>query len=145
MSTRFGACVASARLHARLGSPMPTKTMSPSRSSAAAAHIITVFSAAPSAPVRFRFSAVALIAIVHAGTQSLLGDESRREAGMFGEIFAPIADAEHEFVEISLEPPRVLRDFFPADVELVVAVIVPLRVRRVRAPRLMNDRVDDEA
>src|SRR5271165_2339955 len=36
MSTRFGACVARARLHARFGNPMPTNTTSPSDSSRAA-------------------------------------------------------------------------------------------------------------
>src|SRR5437667_12476467 len=117
MSMRFGACVARARLQARLGSPMPTKTMSLSRSSLAAAHIITAFSAAPSAPVRFRFSASALIAIVDAGAQSLLGGEAVCESRNLREIFLSIADAKDEILEISLEPLRVLRDVFPRDVE----------------------------
>src|SRR6266568_477111 len=146
MSVRFGACVASARLHARLGSPMPTKTTSWSRSSAAATHTIrSAFSAPAFGRVGCLFSASGSIAIVHAGAQSLLGGESIREPGNLRQIFTPIADAEDEVVEVLIEPRRVRRDVFPGDIELVVAVVVALRVRRMRAPRLEHDGVDDEA
>ena len=42
----------------------------------------------------------------------------------------------HEFVEVALEPARITRDALPSDVEVVIAVVVPLRVGGMRAPRL---------
>src|SRR5437867_9624864 len=122
---RFGACVTRARLQARLGRPMPTKTMSRSRSSEAAAQTIaSMFSAPACGRVGCRFSAGVLIAIVDAGAQSLLGGEPVRESRNLREIFLSIADAENEFVEVLVELLGVPRDFFPRDVELVVAIVI---------------------
>src|SRR5712691_4912589 len=108
MSVRFGACVASARLQARLGSPMPTKATSRSRSSVAAAQIIAAFSAAPAAPVRFRFSAGALVAIVDATAHSFFRLEPIRDVRVLREVFVSVAHAEDILVEISFEPIRIL-------------------------------------
>src|SRR5436190_454156 len=97
MSIRLGACVARARLHARLGSPMPTNTTSPSRSSLAATQIIN---SRPLASGEGRssardFAAVGelLIAIIHARTDSLVGREARFELRLHHQVLGAIADA----------------------------------------------------
>src|SRR5215469_15624609 len=135
MSTRFGACVARARLHARFGSPIPTKTTSPSRSSFAARTAMSsefVYVSASEAVVDsfakawFRFQAFAQTwHLVHVG--------------------GAIGNAVDELIEPRLQSRVVARHFIPRDVEVVVAIVVALRVRRMRAPRFADDGVDDEA
>src|SRR2546430_8316664 len=131
-STRCGAWVARARLHARLGRPIPTNTTSPSTSSRAATlAIISSGVYAPSEPV------------IHPGTVSGFRLEPGGQLWTFLEIRRPIGHAAHAVVEVALQRALITRDRFPRHVELVVAVVVPLRVRRVRAPRLHHDRIHD--
>src|SRR5215471_3601262 len=120
MSTRFGACVARARLHARFGSPMPTNTTSPSRSSRAATAVI-ISSALYGASV----------AIVHAGGHVAARLEPRGELRLLRHVLRAIAHAEHDIAQIRVGRGRIARDRFPSDVEIVVAVVVALRVARM--------------
>src|SRR5690349_5794496 len=136
MSTRFGAWVARARLHARLGSPIPTNTTSPSRSSRAATTVI-ISSGVYAGP--------ALEPVVHSAGRSLFRLEPRRQARLLRQIPGAIRHAVHELVQIVAELDRITRDRFPRDIKIVVAVVVALRVRRVRAPRLDHHRADDHA
>src|SRR5256885_3205043 len=131
-STRCGAWVARARLHARLGRPIPTNTTSPSTSSRAATlAIISSGVYAPSEPV------------IHPGTVSGFRLEPGGQLWTFLEIRRPIGHSAHAVVAVALQRALITRDRFPRHVELVVAVVVPLRVRRVRAPRLHHDRIHD--
>src|SRR5437879_10484321 len=133
-STRCGAWVARARLHARLGRPIPTNTTSPSTSSRAATlAIISSGVYAPSEPV------------IHPGTVSGFRLEPGGQLRTFLQVRRPIGHGAHKFVEVALPAHPVARDRFPRDVEIVVAIVVPLRVRRVRAPRLHHDRIHDHA
>src|SRR5690242_10152228 len=115
MSTRFGAWVARARLHARLGSPIPTNTTSPSRSSRAATTVI-ISSGVYAGP--------ALEPVVHSAGQSLFRLEPRGEARLLRQIPCSIRHAVHEFVQIAAQLGRIARDRFPRDVEIIVAVVV---------------------
>src|SRR2546421_9598016 len=131
-STRCGAWVARARLHARLGSPIPTNTTSPSTSSSAATlAIISSGVQPPSEPV------------VHPGTVSGFRFEPCGQLRTFLQVPRPIRHAAYAVVEVALERAPIARDRLPSDVEGVVAVVVPLRVRRVCAPRLDHDRIHD--
>src|SRR2546430_11935049 len=129
-STRCGAWVARARLHARLGSPIPTNTTSPSISSRAATlAIISSGVQPPSEPV------------VHPGTVSGFRLEPCGQLRTLLQVPRPIRHAAYAVVEVALERAPIARDRLPRDVEGVVAVVVPLRVRRVCAPRLDHDRI----
>src|SRR3989475_2811074 len=131
-STRCGAWVARARLHARLGRPIPTNTTSPSTSSRAATlAIISSGVQAPSEPV------------IHPGTVSGFRREPCDQLRTFFQVPRPIRHAAYEVVEVALERVAIARDPFPRNVEIVVAVVVPLCVRRVRAPRLDHHRIHD--
>src|SRR5688572_13498162 len=107
-----------------LGSPMPTNTMSPSRSSAAAAQIISS------------------VAIVDATAHSFRGRPASRNPG---QVLGAIAHAVNVFVQIADQTRPIARDLLPPNVELVVAIIVALNVRGMRAPRLVHHRVHDES
>src|SRR2546430_455326 len=132
-STRRGAWVARARLHARLGRPIPTNTTSPSTSSRAATlAIISSAVYAPSEPV------------IHPGAAPFLRLEPRGQIRLFLQVRRPIGHAAHEVVEVAFERIPIAGARFPRHVETVVAVVVPLRVRRVRAPRLHHDRIHDQ-
>src|SRR5437016_14534126 len=131
-STRRGAWVARARLHARLGRPIPTNTTSPSTSSRAATlAIISSGVQAPSEPV------------IHPSTVSGFRREPCDQLRTFFQVPRPIRHAAYEVVEVALERVAIARDRFPRNVEIVVAVVVPLCVRRVRAPRLDHHRIHD--
>src|SRR2546421_6997228 len=133
-STRCGAWVARARLHARFGRPIPTNTTSPSTSSRAATlAIISSGVYAPSEPV------------IHPGTVSGFRLEPCGQLRTFLQVRLPMGHAAHEVVEVALQRVPVARDRFPRDVEIIVAIVVPLRVRRVRAPRLHHDCIHDHA
>src|SRR5690349_19365332 len=105
---------------------MPTKTTSPSRSSrAATAAIISagvwVTGGPPSKP------------IVHARAHPLVRAELL-EPTRACHVLGSIRHAVDELLQVPLERRRIARDLLPRDVEGVVPVVVPLRVRRVRAP-----------
>src|SRR2546427_8190499 len=134
MRTRCGACVARARLQARFGRPMPTNTTSPSDSSrAATAAIISSGVYAASEPV------------VDSGALALLRLEPAGEARLFRQIGGAVRDAVDELVEVAPQLGGIARDRLPRDVEVIVAVVIALRVRRVRPPRLHHDRVHDHS
>src|SRR6266568_5743131 len=117
MSTRLGACVRRARLQARLGRPIPTNTTSPSASSRAATlAIISSGVYAASEPV------------IHPGTKSCFGFESCGQSWVFVQVRRPIRHAAHAVLEVALERVRIARDRLPRDVEIVFAIVVPLRV-----------------
>src|SRR4029077_7520922 len=117
MSTRLGAWVARARLHARLGNPIPTNTTSPSRSSRAATTVI-ISSGVYAGP--------ALEPVVHSAGQSFFRLEPRRQARVLRQIPGTIRDAVHELLQVAAELGRIARDRLPRDVEIVVAVVVAL-------------------
>ena len=48
-------------------------------------------------------------------------------------------------VEVRRQPQRIARHVLPRHVERVVAVVVSLRIRRMRPPRLHDHRIDDHA
>src|SRR5204863_2687102 len=121
--TRRGACIRRARLHARFGSPMPTNTTSPSRSSRAATAAI------------ISSGVYASEAVIHPRREALFRLEPC-DLRLFLQVGGAIGNAVHEFVEVALEPARITRDALPSDVEVVIAVVVPLRVGGMRAPRL---------
>src|SRR5207247_649144 len=133
MRTRLGACVARARLHARFGSPMPTKTTSPSRSSRAATAAII------SSGVYAELETV-----VDSVGQSLFRLKSYGQLRLFRHVACAVGDAVHELVEVVRELVGVARDALPGDVEIVVAVVVALRVGWVRPPRLYHHRAHDD-
>src|SRR5256885_11920167 len=118
MSTSPGACVARARLHARFGSPIPTNTISSSRSSRAATTVI-ISSA----------EYVASVAVVHSRAEHLARSETRGESFVQREVLAAVPRTHDVFVQIARERRRIARDLLPGHVEIVVAVVVPLRVR----------------
>src|SRR5665213_4283305 len=134
MSTSAGACVARARLHARVGSPIPTKTISPSRSSRAATTVII-------SSAEYFLS----VAVVHSLAHHRARGEPIGESGMLREIAGAILHAVYEFVEIPPQRLLVPRHVLPREVELVVAIVVSLRIRRVRAPRLDHHRIHDHS
>src|SRR5579859_4313131 len=135
MSTRSGACVARARLQARFGSPMPTKTTSPSWSS---------FAARTAMSSEFVYAG-ASEAVVDSFAEARFRLEPFAQPGHLVHVGGAIGDAVDELVEPRPEPRIIARHLIPGDVEIVVAIVVALRVRRVRAPRLAHDSIDDEA
>src|SRR6476620_5480754 len=96
MSTSRGACVARARLQARFGRPMPTNTISPSRSSRAATTVII-------SSAEYCIS----VAVIHSPAHHGARGEPLGEPGMQGEVAGPILDAHHELVEILLQRSRI--------------------------------------
>src|SRR5690348_8689894 len=119
MRTRLGAWVARARLHARLGSPIPTKTTSPSRSSRAATTVII------SSGV---YAGAALEAVVHSSREALFRFKACGQTGLLRDVPGPIRDAVYEFIQIAGELVGIARDRLPCHVEIIVAVVVALRV-----------------
>src|SRR5262249_10124393 len=111
---------------------MPTNTTSPFVSARAAVTAMISFG-------------VYSESIVHAGcypgrrAQTILQARQRRE------IRRAVAHAVDELVEIPRELLRIARDRLPAHVERIVAIIVALGVRRMRAPGLDDDGVDDHS
>src|SRR5438094_1271581 len=93
MRTRLGACVARARLHARLGSPIPTKTTSPSTSSRAATTVI----------ISSGVYGTALEAVVHSGGESLFRLEACAQTRLLRDVPGPIGDGVDDFVQIAGE------------------------------------------
>src|SRR5450432_3088228 len=132
MSTSAGACVARARLHARFGSPIPTKTISPSRSSRAATTVII-------SSAEYFIS----VAVVHPRADLSARGEPLGESGMLREIAGAILHAKHEVVEVLTKRLLVPRHILPRDVEIVVAIVVSLRIRRMRAPWLDHHGIHD--
>src|SRR5215471_11419758 len=106
MSTRFGACVARARLHARFGRPIPTKTTSPSRSSLAARTAMSseFVYVSPSE------------AVVDSFAKAWLRLEALAQTGHIVHVRGAIGDAVDEFVEPRLQPRVVARHLIPGDV-----------------------------
>src|SRR5215469_18045623 len=135
MSTRFGACVARARLQARFGSPIPTNTTSRSRSS---------FAARTAMSSEFVYVS-ASEAVVDSFAKTRFRSQALAQSRHLVHVRSAIGDAVDEFLEPRLQSRIVARHFIPRDVEVVVAIIVALRVRRMRAPRFADDGVDDEA
>src|SRR5213080_3567407 len=127
--TRLGACVARARLHARLGSPMPTNTTSLSRSSRAATAAII------SSGVY-----AGLEAVVDSARESLFRLEPCRQVRLFFYIAGAVGHAVHELLEVTREFVGIARDAFPGDVKVVVANVIALRVGGVGPPRLGHHR-----
>src|SRR5665647_619427 len=84
MSTSPGACVALARLHARFGSPIPTNTISPSRSSRAATTVII-------SSAEYCTS----VAVIHPRAEHVARGQPRREPFVQREIFGPVLHAHH--------------------------------------------------
>src|SRR5882672_9197740 len=123
MSTRLGACVRRARLQARFGRPIPTNTTSPSASSRAAT--VAIIS-----------SGVKSEAVVHSGAVLLGRLEPLLEPRLLLHVLRATLHAVHELVEVVRELGTIARDRLPPDIEIVVAVVVALRVRRMRAPWL---------
>src|SRR5213078_2327600 len=123
MSTRFDACVRRARLQARFGRPMPTNTTSPSASSRAAT--VAIISSGEYSE-----------AVVDSGAALLSRLEPLQQARLLLHILDAALHPVDELVQVVCQLRTVARDRFPADIEVVVAVVVPLRVRRMRSPRL---------
>src|ERR1700733_3339806 len=114
MSRRLGACVARARLQARFGSPIPTKTTSPScRARAATAAIISfgVWAADRS---------VTSVAIVDSGAGTLSRLESFGEPRLTRDVLLAAGHPVDVLVEVLLELRRIAGDRLPLDVEGVV-------------------------
>src|SRR5712691_2642795 len=132
--TRLGACVARARLQARFGSPIPTKTTSPSRSSRAATAAII------SSGVY-----AGLEAVVDSAGESLFRLKSDGQLRLFLHVAGAVGHAVHELLEVAREPIGIARDAFPGDVKIVVAVVIALRVGGVRPPRLDHHGAHDHA
>src|SRR5579859_407911 len=101
MSTRLGACVQRARLHARFGRPMPTKTTSPSLSSRAATADMS--SAGEKLAIRREPLAVSSVAVVDPGADLLVRPEPLDQPRMPGEIVLPAGHAMHVLVQIRLQ------------------------------------------
>src|SRR5438034_1038628 len=132
-STRCGAWVARAKLQARLGRPIPTNTTSPSASSRAATlAIISSGVYAASEPV------------IHPGTISRCRVEPCGQAWVLLHVARAVRDPVDELVEVPRDAAGIARDRLPRDVEIVVAIVVPLRVRRVRA-HVVAQRPEGEA
>src|SRR5512134_3344916 len=102
---------------------MPTNTTSPSRSSRAAATTIISLG---------EYS----VAIRDFAAHGRLRREASGQRRLPSQVFGAIGDAVHPLVEIRLQPRRVSRDVVPRHVKLVVAIVVSLRIGRMRAPRL---------
>src|SRR5512139_3920833 len=101
--TRFGAWVSRARLHARLGRPIPTNTTSPSRSSRAA--VATIISLGEYSVAIGDFTA-------HRRPCRQPLDQRR----LSPQVLGAIGDAVDPVVEVRLQPRRVSRDVVPRDV-----------------------------
>src|SRR6266550_5734162 len=123
MSTRFGAWVRRARLEARFGRPMPTNTTSPSASSRAATDAIIS-------------SGVYSVAVIDSRAALLPCLEPLQQSRLLLHVLGPGLHAIDELVEIMRQLALVPRDRFPAHVEVVVPIVIALRVRWMRAPRL---------
>src|SRR5918992_735074 len=74
--------------------------------------------------------------IIHPGAEPVPRRQPLAESGALLHVLGSIPHAVHPLVQIPRQRGGIARDGFPADVELVVAVVEALRVRRVRAPRL---------
>src|SRR5262249_42706255 len=113
-------------------SPMPTNTTSPSFRQRAAVTAIISFGV---------YSEPIIDAWRHARrrTEAVLESRLRRE------IRSAVAHAVDELVEVPRELLGAARDRLPVDVELVVPVVIALGIRRMRAPGLDDDGVDDHA
>src|ERR1700694_2874422 len=136
MSTRRGACVARARLQAKFGNPMPTKTTSPSRSSWAARTAMSSL---------FVYAA-ALETVVHPRTDKRL--RAQAFAPVITQLFhvaGAVRDTKDKIVQPRGERRLVTRNVFPVDIEVVVAIVVALCIRRMRTPWFADNRVDDNA
>src|SRR5580704_11900071 len=111
----LGAWVARARLQARFGRPMPTKTTSPSLSSAAARNAI------------FSDAVGASVAIVDPRRHArLCAQPLHQPCAQLLHVRGAVGHAEHEGLKPVGVASRVARDLFPLDVEFVVAVVVAL-------------------
>src|SRR5207249_6466121 len=102
---------------------MPTNTTSPSRSSRAATAAI------------ISSGVYASEAVIHPRREALFRLEPC-DLRLFPQVGGAIGNAVHEFVQVALEQARITRDALSGAVAVVVAVVVPLRVGGMRAPRL---------
>src|SRR5262245_16972427 len=109
---------------------MPTNTTSPSTSSRAAT--VAIIS-----------SGVKSEAVVHSRAELLPRPEPLRQPRLLLHVLRSGLDAVDEFVQVVFDLRPLFRDCFPAHVEVVVPVVVALRIRRMRAPRLDHDGADD--
>src|SRR5918992_502045 len=154
MSTRFGAWVARARLHARLGRPMPTNTVWPSRSSCAAAAAMNsegrgrragggdtavLSPPPPPPPPALAFS----VPIVHRRAKPLRRAQPFERSRVLRDVPFAIPHSIHPLVQIPCERRGIARDGFPREVEAVVTIVEALRIRRVCTPRFYNNGVHD--
>src|SRR6266545_7825116 len=130
MSTRFGAWVRRARLQARFGKPMPTNTTSPSASSRAAT--VAIIS-----------SGEYSVTVIDSGAALFTRLEPLEQPRLLRHILGATLHAVDELVEVVCQLGAIARNRFPADIEIVIAIVVPLRVRRMRAPRLDHDGAHD--
>src|SRR5437899_10137100 len=129
MRTRLGAWVARARLHARLGRPMPTNTTSPSASSrAATAAIISLGVYAGSETV------------VHSARVARLRLEPCGQPRLFGHVRRAVGEAADVFLQVALEPPGIARDPLSRLSEVVVTILIKLRLHRVCTTSLQTTR-----
>ena len=80
-------------------------------------------------------------AVVHSGTELCAGREPFDEGGLLPEVSCAIRYSIDEVVEIAGERRGIARDRLPRHVEIVVAIVVTLRVRRMRTPRFDDYRV----
>src|SRR5947199_1559846 len=101
---------------------MPTNTTSPSRSSRAATAAI------------ISSGVYASEAVIHPRREAFFRLKPC-DLRLFLQVGGAVGNAVHEFVQVALEPARITRDALPGDVEVVVAVVIPLRVGVMRVPR----------
>src|SRR5213593_3118384 len=113
---------------------MPTKTTSPSASSRAAT--VAIISSGVEGGAGSE-------AVVHPARAALLRLEPRLEPRMLLQVRGPIRDAVHELVEVASQRAAIAGDLLPRDVEVVAAVVVPLRVGGMPPPRFEHHGVED--
>src|ERR1044072_7145850 len=128
MRTSFGACRRRARLHARLGSTIPTKPTSPTLSWRAAWQTINscALKCGPSIAIVDRLT------VMRSRFQPL---DVRTHTS---DILAAIAYPVYPLFQILIEQRFVLRNLAPANIEVVVAIIKALCEGRMTTERFMD-------
>src|SRR5687767_10103698 len=116
---------------------MPTKTTSPSRSSRAAA--VTISSLGVMSITRRS------IAVVDGARRPRRGAQAGQPLPHPGRVLGAAGDAIDPLVQPARQRPLVLGDLAPAEVEVVVPVVVALGEGGVAPPRLVHYGVDHEA
>src|SRR5512141_2464747 len=116
---RLGACVRRARLQARFGSPTPTKTTSPSRSSRA--ELMVINSAAVYSMLVF--------SIVNHGCRA--AGHAQARVRFFPQLLPvgfAIRHAIHPFLQVCLQRFICLAELIPFQVKVVIPVIISLGI-----------------